>query len=129
MISLIDGLPANVLGIEASGTLTHKDYVDFVIPLFEKALEKQAPIRVLYVFGPDFNGMDLAAMWDDAAFGVKHWHDISHIALVTEENWIRACTAAFAPFFPGVVRIFGLSQLDEAKEWVSRPVHQEASAA
>jgi enoyl-[acyl-carrier-protein] reductase (NADH) len=42
----------------------------------------KGPIRMLYVVGKEFTGFELEALWDDSAFGIKHWHDFSQIALV-----------------------------------------------
>ena len=34
----------------------------------------KGPIRMLYVIGRDFTGFELEALWDDSAFGLRHWH-------------------------------------------------------
>ena len=127
MFKKIENLPDDVVGIEVSGKLTHKDYVETLIPMVESALAQRGRVKILCVFGDDFDGMELAAVWDDTKFGLKHWRDISHIALVTEQNWIRAMTAMFAPLFPGIVRIFGFSDIEHAREWISTAVHKEAA--
>jgi hypothetical protein len=60
MFKSIEGLPADVPAIEASGHVTHLDYRDTLIPMAE-ALIGKSPIRMLYVIGPDFTGFDLEA--------------------------------------------------------------------
>ena len=39
---------------------------------------------MLYVIGKDFTGFELEALWDDSVFGIKHWQDFSHVAVVTD---------------------------------------------
>ncbi len=120
MFNVIKDLPSEVIGIEIHGKLTHEDYVGGLIPLFDKKLEQHKPMRVLFVIGSDFKGFELAAMWDDATYGLKHWSDISHIAVVCDQpSWIKSAMALFSPFFPGEVRNYDLLELDAAKKWLS----------
>jgi hypothetical protein len=74
---------------------------------------------MLYVIGAEFTGYELEAMWDDSLFGVKHWHDFSHIAVVTDHSGLRAMVAMFKPFFHGEVRVFPMADLPAAKSWVA----------
>ena len=56
MLNLIEGLPPDVLGIEAAGKVTHRDYREVLIPAVEAKIV-QGPIRMLYVAGPNFTGL------------------------------------------------------------------------
>ena len=118
MFKSMEGLPANVLAIEASGQITHQDYRDTLIPMAEDLIA-EGPIRMLYVVGSDFTGFDLEALWDDGAFGLKHWHDFDRIAVVTDQAWLAGAVTMFKPFFHGEVRLFKLSRLAAAKYWIS----------
>ncbi len=118
MFRVIDGLPPNVLAIEAVGKVTHEDYHDTFIPKAEAMIAK-GPIRMLYVIGKDFVGFELEALWDDGKFGLKHWNDLSHIAVVADQSWLRAAVSMFTPFFRGEVRLFNLSELQAAKDWIT----------
>lgn len=119
MFLKIENLPENIIGIEISGKITHKDYAEILIPLVEGDLAAQGSVKMLVVLGPDFGGIELAALWDDTKFGLKHWHDISHIAFVTDEGWARALTTMLAPVFPGAIRVFSLAEREAAREWVT----------
>ena len=118
MFKFIDGLPSDVMAIEAGGKVTHEDYRDTLIPKAEAMMAK-GPIRMLYVIGLDFTGFELEALWDDSAFGVKHWHDVSSIAVVTDHAWMGAAVNMFSPFFHGEVRLFRLAELPAAKDWIT----------
>jgi len=124
MFKLIEGLPQNVLAIEASGKVTHEDYRSILIPKAEAMMSK-GTLRMLYVIGNEFVGFELEALWDDGKFGLKHWHDFSHIAVVADQAWLRATVSMFSPFFRGEVRIFQVSELAAAKTWITEnePLH------
>lgn len=118
MFRFIDGMPPNVLAIEATGKVTHEDYQNTLIPRVEVMLAK-GPIRMLYVIGKEFTGFELEALWDDGNLGLKHWRDFSHVAVVADQASLRAAISMFMPFFYGEVRMFGLSQLPAAKDWIT----------
>ena len=105
------------MAIEASGKVTHVDYRDTLIPKAE-AMMAQGPVKMLYVIGKDFTGFKLEALWDDGAFGLKHWHDFSHIAVVSDHAWLNATLNMFKPFFHGDIRLFSLAELPAAKDWI-----------
>ena len=99
MFELIEGMPPDVLAIEAVGKVTHEDYWTILIPKAEAMMAK-GPIKMIYVIGEGFSGFDLEALWDDDAFGIKHWHEFKQIAVVADLVWLRASISMFAPFFP-----------------------------
>lgn len=118
MLRLIENLPANVLGVEAAGTVTHEDYQAVLIPAAE-AMMAQGPINMLYVLGDAFQTYEARAIWDDGRFGVKHWRDFKRIAVVGDRSWLRVAVGVFKPFVPCDVRLFSLSDLAAAKAWIS----------
>jgi len=119
MLKLIEGLPPDVLSIAATEKVTHEDYRNVLIPAAETKMV-QGPIKMLYVAGPDFTGYELEALWDDAAFGFKHWHQFKRIAVVTESAWLRAAITMFCPFSPSQIQLFKLAELDAVKTWITR---------
>lgn len=46
MLTLIENLPPTVLGVEASGKVTHEDYLNILIPSAEAMMAK-GPIKML----------------------------------------------------------------------------------
>jgi len=118
MFKFIKGLPPDVMGIEASGEVTHEDYRNTLIPEAE-AMIARGPIKMLYVIGRDFTGFALQALWDDTTFGLGHWHEFSRIAVVTDHAWMSAMVNMFKPFFHGEVRPFRLAELSAAKDWIT----------
>ncbi len=93
MLKSIPGLPAGVIGYSAIGKVTAEDYTRVMIPAIEAALAK-GKVRFLYEIGPEFQGFEMGAMMDDAAFGIRHFFDFERVALVSETprcaRWCRA---------------------------------------
>jgi hypothetical protein len=114
MLRIVEGLPPDVMAIEASGKVTHEDYRDTLIPRAE-AMMPNGPLNMPYVIGSDFSGFEPEALWDDSVFGLKHWHDFSYIAVVTDHAWLSAIAKMFSPFVHGEVRVFRLAELPAAK--------------
>jgi len=117
MLKFIEAMPQDVLAIEAVGKVTHEDYRTILIPKAEAMMTK-GPIKMLYVIGEEFTGYELEALWDDGAFGIKHWREFKRVAVVADQAWLRASISMFTPFFPAEVRLFNLPQLAAAKDWV-----------
>lgn len=74
-------------------------------------------VKILEVV-KSFDGMDLAAIPKGVMFDIRHLKDFSHCAVVTDSGWIGPFTRAMAPFFSIDIRVFGLDQEDEAREWL-----------
>ena len=125
MLEFIEGMPSDVLAIEAVGKVTRDDYRTTLIPKAEEMLAK-GPIKMIYVIGKEFTGYDLEALWDDGAFGIKHWHEFKRIAVVADLAWLRVSISMFAPFFPAEVRLFNLSELSAARDWIIGVQHVAA---
>ncbi len=68
MFRVIDGLPPNVLAIEAVGKVTHEDYHNTLIPKAE-AMMTEGSIRMLYVIGKEFVGFGLRHCGTTASLG------------------------------------------------------------
>ncbi len=119
MFKIIQGLPGNIVGLSATGTITDEDYSGTLIPLVEKAIREDGKVRMLMRFGPDFKGYTSGAMWDDTRFGLSHWGDFEKLAVVSDIAWIQNSVALFAPLIPAPVRVYGGSELEDAKRWIA----------
>jgi len=119
MIERLTGLPDNVIGFSAHGTVTAADYEEHVVPAVEAALAAHEKVRLLYQLGEDFEGFDMAAIWEDAKVGLSHFAAWQRIALVTDEDWIRTATKAFGFAMPGEVRVFANAELEAARNWLT----------
>jgi hypothetical protein len=118
MLSIIQGMPDNVVAVNASGKVTGEDYDNVLIPAIEDKLKQQAKIRLLYVLGPDFSGFTAGAMWDDAKIGIRHLTAYEKIGVVSDVSWVLNAVKFFSFIIPCPVKTFGNDRLTEAKAWI-----------
>ena len=118
MIRVLDGLPAGVLGFEASGKLTAGDYTQVLAPAIEDAA-RAGKIRILLVFSGDFDGMEAGAIWQDLKMGVHDWNAWERIALVTDHAWMRDGLHLLAWAVPGEARAFRAGDRAAAIQWLT----------
>jgi hypothetical protein len=119
MLKLIDGLPANVVGIEANGKVEAEDYKTVLDPAAAAAIKAHGKVRLLYLLGDAFTGYSAAAMWEDTKLG---FHDLSaweRMAVVTDHTALADAVRVFGWLIPGEVRTYPTEQLADAKTWVS----------
>ncbi len=119
MISTIEGLPANVIGMRAEGTVHSADYENVLDPALEAALATFDKVRLLYVLSEDFEGYSGGALWADTKVGLSQWSSFERIALVTDREAIAEAVKALGWLMPGEAKVFALAELAEATEWVS----------
>jgi hypothetical protein len=123
MIERLEEMPEGTLGFEFSGEVSRRDYEEVLIPPLAEAFEREHPIRCLCELGPDFEGYEADAIWEDlktgVRFGVGHAAAWKRMALVTDVEWVRHLTALFGWMAPGELKVFPLDGLEEAKTWVA----------
>lgn len=119
MIKLLDNLPDNVLGIEASGDITRDDYAQTLAPAIERHRQTEGKVRLLYVLD-DEHDFTAGALWEDEKLFDRHPFSFEKIAIATNAKGIRGLFKTLGWMIPGDVKLFAPDQLDQAKDWVSR---------
>ena len=118
---MIEQLPESTdqaLVFNISGKLTADDYESHFIPVIEAALEKHGKIASLVRFETDFEGMELAAAWDDARFGTRHRNDFTRLAVVGAPGWMAWGIKLAKHFMEGQVRCFADKDYPQALQWM-----------
>ena len=121
MLTLIPGLPPTVVGFEADGKVTAKDYEQLVVPAFESAhaASPDGKVRVLCVVRDGVPDYTAGASWEDAKLGLGHVRAWDRIAVVCDADWLRKALSAFSWMLPGEVRTFTLDNFDGALAWIT----------
>ncbi|MEQ9688628.1 MAG: STAS/SEC14 domain-containing protein [Bauldia litoralis] len=119
MITEIRNLPGRVLGFSLEGTVGAEDYREVLIPTTEAALKEGHKLRLLIVAGPDFKGYAPGAMWDDTAFGFRHFFDFERVAFVCDNEAYTAAVRTVGLLMPAMVRVFAVKDTDEATAWLA----------
>jgi hypothetical protein len=117
-------MPGNALGFRLAGKVDHDEYFRILEPVRER-LERGEKVSFLVETAPDFQGLDLAALWEDVkqapSIGLKHRSSWERMALVTDKDWMRNAIAAVGWLVPGEIRVFEPGELEDAKAWTGGP--------
>ena len=113
-------MPEGTLGFRISGRLTREEYFQLLDPVRDQ-LERGDKLSFLVVTDPDFEGLDLGALWEDVkaagSVGLQHRSSWDRLAVVTDKDWMRHAISAFGWLSPGELRVFDPDELEQAKAW------------
>jgi hypothetical protein len=122
MIEPIEGMPEGTVGLRFSGGISRNDYDTVLVPALEEAFERGS-VRCLCQLGPEFEGYEAGAVWEDvktgAKFGVGRHSAWKRMALATDVEWVRHMVPLFGWMAPGELKLFPLAELEQAKAWVA----------
>ena len=120
MIEELQDVPAGVVGIKVAGRVTADDFRDFK-PTMNRMLSSDE-IRIVEVIGTDYEGFGPGGLLADVKQGfstLTHLRAFKRTAVVTDKEWIGDTLHALAWMIPGEVALFGLDELDAAKQWAA----------
>ena len=118
-VTVIEGLPDDVVGLDAEGVIEARDYDEVIVPLIEAKLKEHDRIKLLYRVGRGFERYTAGAIWSDTRVGIKHFTRFAKVAVVSDVPWIRHAVRLFAPMVPAEVTVFADSEMAAAKVWIS----------
>ena len=121
MIEMLPDMPEGVTGIRVSGRL-RGDELREVKPTLEERL-KTGEIRIVEVIAPDYEGFGPGGLVEDLKLGFgtvwPHHSAFKRIAVVSDKEWVAHTLHALAWMVPGELAVFGLDELERAKEWAA----------
>ncbi|GAA4468079.1 STAS/SEC14 domain-containing protein [Novipirellula rosea] len=116
-VNITETNDGQLIEVELTGKLTGTDYDRFV-PLTEQRIEQHGKIRLIVVL-TDFHGWEVAALWDDIKWDVKHFNDIQRLAIVGDSKWEKGMSVFCRPFTTAEIKYFDLVNLDDARKWAA----------
>jgi hypothetical protein len=121
MIELLPDMPEGVTGIRVSGRIAGDDLRKFK-PAMDEML-KSDELRIVEVIAPDYEGFGPGGLFEDLKMGFgalfQHHSAFKRIAVVSDREWVARTLHALAWMIPGELAIFGLDELERAKEWAA----------
>ncbi len=120
MIETLTEFPDNVTGLVFSGYVTRQEFETMVIPTVDSALNRYESLRLYHQIGSDLTGMSPEAMWQDLKLDAAHITRWEQIAVVSDVNWIGNALKPIVFLMPGKIRLFSISDSDEARDWIAR---------
>ncbi|UMB68757.1 STAS/SEC14 domain-containing protein [Mycobacterium paraterrae] len=121
MIELLSDMPSGVNGVRVSGRLTG-DELRELKPAMENMMNTDE-IRIVEVIGDDYEGFGPGGLFEDLKVAVgtvwPHHAAFKRIAVVSDKAWVAHTLHALAWMIPGEIAVFGLDELDKAKDWAA----------
>lgn len=121
MIELLPDMPEGVTGIRVSGRLRGDELREFK-PAVE-SLMKTGDVRIVEVIESDYEGFGPGGLVEDLKLGLgtvlPHHSAFKRIAVVSDKEWVAHVLHALAWMVPGELAVFGLDELERAKEWAA----------
>lgn len=121
MIETMPDMPPGVTGFRVSGRIRGDDMREFK-PVMDDML-KSGEIRIVEVIPDDYEGFGQGGLVEDLKMGLgalfQHHSAFKRIAVVTDKEWVGHTLHALAWMVPGEVALFGLADLERAKEWAA----------
>ena len=125
MIELIEGLPEQVVGLEAVGKVTADDY-GVVAAAVEHVLTTHEQVRLIHVIGDRFTGHSASALLEDARLGLSNVRSIERTAVVTDLQRVGALVKGAGWSLPGELKLFATAERAEAEAWISEGLEIES---
>ncbi|BBY92227.1 hypothetical protein MGALJ_18960 [Mycobacterium gallinarum] len=121
MIEVLQDMPAGVVGIRVSGKVTGDEMIEFK-PELEKLLGGEE-VRIVEVIAPDYEGFGRGGLVEDLKQGfgtlINHRSAFKRTAIVTDKEWVAHTVHLVGWMVPGELEVFGLDDLERAKEWAA----------
>jgi hypothetical protein len=123
MLKKLDS-PDAVVALEVVGKLEMKDYDDVLVPALTDMIARTGEIRLVFVFGDEYESLTTGGTWADAKLYVGELvhRDLSkwrRSAIVTRLDWLRHSISLFRWMMPGEVEVFDPPDVKAAIEWAA----------
>ena len=121
MIEVMSDMPAGVAGFRVAGGVSGADLWDFK-PSIDELLDA-GEIRLVEVVADDYEGFGPGGLAEDLKIGlgalVQHHSAFKRVAVVTDKEWVGRTLHLLEWMVPGELALFGLDELEQAKEWAA----------
>ena len=122
MIEVLADMPEGVTGIQVSGRVSGDDLKAFK-PTMDELLKSGEDIRIVEVINSDYLGFGPGGLVQDLKLGLgtvfTHHAAFKRIAVVTDKDWVVHTIHLVGWLMPGEVVVFGLDDLEQAKQWAA----------
>ncbi|MCJ2008413.1 STAS/SEC14 domain-containing protein [Methylobacterium sp. E-041] len=117
MLSYTKKPESSVAEIVVDGKITDEE-MNAVMTAMKADLDKGGKLKLLEDIRA-FEGMEPAAFFKDPRFGLSMMKGISHVALVTDAQWLKVVAETFGFVSPAQIKVFERARLDEARTWLA----------
>lgn len=119
MISVMKGLPENVVGFTASGEVTTDDFRNVLRPEVERFMQEHSDLNYVLEMNAVLKNFSAGAWFQDAMLGIKYLTKWNRSAIITDDDNISRFTELFSKIMPGEFKAFSHVEKDEAISWAA----------
>ena len=119
MIYHLHNLPSNIVGFNAIGEITEKDFSETVMPKLKALIDKSAQLNYLLVHETTVINFTVDAWMEDALMGIKNVTKWNRVAIVSDVKAIRNFTSFFSYLMPEEFKGFEHRDMLKAIDWVA----------
>jgi hypothetical protein len=107
---------SNVAEIVVDGKITDAE-METAITAMKADLDK-GKLRLLEDIRA-FEGMEPAAFFKDPRLGLAMMNGISHVAVVSDAQWLRLLAETVGRLSPAQIRVYERARIEEARAWLA----------
>lgn len=116
MIAKLERSAADRFGLAVDGRVSVEQF-DVFVPEMEDLIRQYGKIKILFVI-KSMAGYGFKEFAADIKFAVRHWSDVSKVALVSDMKWMEIGTKIDNLFTRWEERYFPLDELEAAWTWI-----------
>lgn len=121
MVEILSDFPPHVAAYRAWGAISKQEYEKVVMTRVDEVAAEYGRINFLVLLETDVDNYSVGAFIDYLRISFRHFNKWNHMAIVTDQQWLRKGYQILGPLVHGEVRGYKLSEYDAARQWVSEP--------
>jgi hypothetical protein len=106
----------NVLEMSIDGYITASEFAA-LLKMMDEQFKQHSKLRLL-IKVLNLTGFEPTLIFHDVLFGIRHFFDLSHYAIATDQIWVKRGIIASRLFMLGQIRIYSLDELEQARQWI-----------
>jgi hypothetical protein len=118
MLERLNDVPDGIVAMKAAGKVSKEDHEKSFEPALDEARRERRRVRLLYQFGPDFEGFTAGGAWEDLRAGLRAMKLCDGCAVVADGAWIRGSARLAGFVMPCPVHVFSNQERAKAVEWL-----------
>ena len=119
MLYVLPDSAGDMLILQATGTLSQKDYTEVFLTQIQKQLKPGLSLRVLLYLDQDFKQFDEDSNWNAQQLFALANADISRMAIVSAGGGDELCQSFASPS----VQHFAIAEFLKALHWCDEAIH------
>jgi hypothetical protein len=120
MLEMIPDLPGRIVGMRARGRVSAADFRDVFLPALAVPGPAEGKLNLLYVAGPDFEGYETGAAWDEGKRSARASLAFGKIAFVSDRALYGDAVNAFGWAIPAAAMVYRFADIDRAIAWLAK---------